>query len=49
MPHERHDTRTIDRRSFVKASLIPAAVLANPWAQGAEPDPGPVPAGPDII
>jgi predicted TIM-barrel fold metal-dependent hydrolase len=49
MPHERRDTRAVDRRSFVKASLIPAAVLANPWAQGAQPDPGPVLAGPDII
>jgi len=53
MSHGSHDTRTIDRRSFVKASLIPAAfslaVRANPKAQGAEPAPGSLPAGPDII
>lgn len=54
MSHDRHNTRMIDRRSFVKASLIPAAfpiaaVLADPSAQAAEPDPGPVPTGPDII
>jgi hypothetical protein len=51
MPRDRHDTRLIDRRSFVKASLIPAAaaVLANPLAECAEPDPGSIPTGPDII
>jgi len=53
MSHNQCDTRTLDRRSFVKASLIPAAfplaVLANPKAQGAEPAPDPLPAGPDII
>ena len=54
MPHDRHDTRTTDRRSFVKASLIPAAfpiaaMLRNPSAQRAEPAPGLAPAGPDII
>ena len=50
MAHDGHDARTIDRRSFVKASLIPAALpiaaaLANASAPGAEP----APAGPDII
>ena len=53
MPHNQRDKRTLDRRSFVKASLIPAAfpfaLLANPKAQGAEPAPDPHPAGPDII
>jgi hypothetical protein len=54
VPHEYHDARTLDRRSFVKASLIPAAfplaaALANPSTIGAEPAPGPLPAGPDII
>ena len=54
MAHDGHDARTIDRRSFVKASLIPAALpiaaaLANASAPGAEPAPGPAPAGPDII
>lgn len=47
MPHDRPDRRAsdrlaIDRRSFVKASLIPAvmplaAALAGPSSQGAEP------------
>jgi hypothetical protein len=41
MPHDPHDRRAIDRRSFVKASLIPAAFplvapLASQFAQGAE-------------
>ncbi|MEX0585526.1 MAG: amidohydrolase family protein, partial [Pirellulales bacterium] len=54
MPDNGHETRTLDRRSFVKASLIPAALpiaaaLASASAQSAEPAPGPVPAGPDII
>jgi uncharacterized protein len=44
-----HDRRTIDRRSFVKASLIPvfplATSLGSRFAQGAEG----APAGPDII
>jgi predicted TIM-barrel fold metal-dependent hydrolase len=50
MPHDPHDWRTINRRSFVKASLIPAVLplatsLGSRFAQGAEP----APAGPDII
>ena len=54
MPHEHRDTRTLDRRCFVKGSLIPAtfplaAALASPSTKGAEPSPGSVPAGPDII
>src|SRR4051794_2851425 len=54
MSDERHDARTIDRRGFVKASLMPAALpfaggLGNTTARGAEPAPGPVPRGPDII
>jgi predicted TIM-barrel fold metal-dependent hydrolase len=54
MSHERHDVRTIDRRSFVKASLIPAAlplvrVVGSTAAQGGEPAAGPVPQGPEII
>lgn len=54
MPHHRREMRTIDRRSFVKASLIPAAfpiaaALANSSTRGTEQAPGVVPAGPDII
>ena len=54
MPHDPHDSRTIDRRSFVKASLIPTvfplgAVLANPSDSSGEPAPGSAPTGPDII
>jgi hypothetical protein len=54
MPHERHDARPIDRRSFVKTSLIPvafpiASALGNPAALDAEPAPGPAPQGPEII
>lgn len=54
MSQERHDGRRIGRRSFVKASLIPAAlpiagVLGNAAARAAEPAPGPVPQGPEII
>jgi hypothetical protein len=54
MPHERDDARTIDRRSFVKASLLPAAlpfasVLGTAAAQPAQPGAGPAPQGPDII
>src|SRR5687768_13797382 len=46
-----NDPRSIDRRTFVKASLIPAtlpiaAALANAPAQGAEPASG---AAPDIV
>ncbi|MEX2139257.1 MAG: amidohydrolase family protein [Pirellulales bacterium] len=42
MPHDRHDRPAIDRRSFVKASLIPGIIplvasLASPSGQGAEP------------
>src|SRR5690348_6332750 len=54
MHHERDNARTIDRRGFVKASLFPAAlpianVLANAAAQTAQPGPGSVFQGPDII
>jgi len=59
MPHAPHESRTIDRRSFVKVSLIPTvfplgAVLANPSVPNGEPAPdpastGPAAAGPDII
>jgi predicted TIM-barrel fold metal-dependent hydrolase len=50
MPDHRHDGPAIDRRSFVKASLIPAVLplatsLASFSAQGAQPGP----AGPEII
>jgi uncharacterized protein len=50
MPHDRHHRPAINRRTFVKASLIPAvfplaASLAGPDAQGAQP----APAGPEII
>jgi predicted TIM-barrel fold metal-dependent hydrolase len=49
-----HEMRTIDRRSFVKASLLPAAlpfaaVLAGEAAPSGEPAPGPQTATPDII
>ena len=54
MPHVGHESPAIDRRSFVKASLIPAALpivaaLSRASAEGAEPAPAAVPAGPDII
>jgi predicted TIM-barrel fold metal-dependent hydrolase len=54
MSPQRHGERTIGRRSFVKASLIPAAlpiagVLGNAAARSADQEPGPVPQGPDII
>jgi uncharacterized protein len=54
MPHERNDTSTTDRRSFVKASLIPsafpiAAMLGKRSPQRAERAPGPSPMGPDIV
>jgi uncharacterized protein len=54
MPNERDDTHQIDRRSFVMASLIPGAmpIASAPGkasSQNAEPGPGPVPQGPDII
>jgi hypothetical protein len=50
MPHDRHARPAIDRRTFVKASLIPAAIpiaasLASSFTNGAEP----APAGPEII
>ncbi len=52
MPRDRHDTPTTDRRSFVKASLLPAAfplaaMLSNHAAESAES--AAVPAGPDIV
>ncbi len=54
MPHDGHDSRTIDRRGFVKASLIPAAFpiaasLVSSSAQSAELAPGAVPSTPEII
>jgi len=54
MPDYSRKTRTIDRRSFVKASLIPAALplaaaLAKSVAHGDEPAAVGVPAGPEII
>ena len=54
MPREDRESPAIDRRSFVKASLIPAAfpiaaALASHSAPGAEPAPGSAPSGPDII
>jgi len=50
MPDEFHGSSAIDRRRFVKASLLPAVlpvthVLEDAAAQGA----GPVPRGPEII
>lgn len=53
MSHEHQGEQTIDRRSFVKASLAPvalpiAAVFAGPQAQAAEPVVA-ASAGPDII
>jgi uncharacterized protein len=44
MPYDRHDRLAINRRNFVKVSLIPAimplaASLAAPSSQGAEPTP----------
>ncbi len=52
MSHDRRDAPTTDRRSFVKASLIPAAyplaaILSNTLAECAEPED--VSAGPEII
>ena len=57
MPHQCKDFSTspqMDRRSFVKASLIPAmlplaSALANSEGQGAEQAAEPAAAGPDII
>ena len=54
MPQERDGPRTIDRRNFVKASLVPAAVpIANAMgkaaAQRGEPRRGPDDQGPDIV
>src|SRR4051812_42322357 len=54
MSHEHHDEPTIDRRGFLKASLIPAALpianaQTNADARSAEPAPGPDPRGPEII
>jgi uncharacterized protein len=54
MPDDRDDMPAIDRRSFVKASLIPAAIpiaamLGHPLVQGAQPAPSAGPAGPEII
>src|SRR4051812_10845079 len=54
MSHERHDESAIDRRRFLKVSLLPAAlpianVQANAAARGAEPASGQDPQGPEII
>jgi len=54
MYHERRDGPAIDRRRFVKASLVPAmfpitSVLANRLTQGGEQAAGTVAAGPEII
>jgi predicted TIM-barrel fold metal-dependent hydrolase len=54
MPDEFHGSSAIDRRRFVKASLLPAVlpvanVLEDAAAQGAGPESGPVPRGPEII
>src|SRR5207249_11009291 len=54
MSLQRDDAQAIDRRRFVKASLISSAlpianVLATAAAQGAGPAPDPVPEGPEII
>ena len=50
MPHDRHATRTIDRRSFVKAALVPAVIplaasFGSRTTHGAEE----TPSTPDII
>jgi predicted TIM-barrel fold metal-dependent hydrolase len=50
MPHDDHEPHALDRRSFVKASLISAALpiagaMASPNANAAEPVPG----SPDLI
>src|SRR4051794_24475169 len=54
MSYERHAGPAIDRRRFLKASLIPATLpiataRADAAARGAEPAPGPDPRGPEII
>src|SRR5688572_5319092 len=54
VPHNVRDPRRFDRRSFVKASLIPAALplaaaLAKATALSAEPPPSSASSGPDII
>jgi predicted TIM-barrel fold metal-dependent hydrolase len=54
MSHERHAGPAIDRRRFLKASLIPATLpiataRADAAARGAEPAPGPDPRGPENI
>src|SRR5262245_3170862 len=53
-PCDNPGARTIDRRSFMKATLLPAALpiasaMASYSAQAEEPEPDPAPAGPDII
>lgn len=55
MPHDERNEHILDRRGFVKASLVPAtlplaAALATSAATSAEPTSGPAPSsGPDII
>jgi predicted TIM-barrel fold metal-dependent hydrolase len=54
MPDELDGMNAIDRRRFVKATLLPAVlpianVLEDAAARGAEPEPGQVPRGPEII
>ena len=54
MKDQSHDRQTLDRRSFVKASLVPAALAipdspAMRPAQGAESPPEEPAAGPEII
>ena len=54
MPRDYYDNSEIDRRSFVKASLLPAVLpiasaLANASAQAAEQMTDPAVRGPEII
>jgi hypothetical protein len=54
MPRDRHDAQTIDRRTFVKAALVPALLPlpAAAWvrpAWGDEPAAAPSPEAPEII
>src|SRR5687767_9915989 len=54
MAHGPHDAPTIDRRSFVKASLVPSAAaiavtMRSRLAQSAQPASGGAAEGPEII
>src|SRR5437762_2303634 len=54
MSRDDHDMRPLDRRNFIKASLVPAtcsiaAALTHRPAQSSEQEPGPATVVPEII